>query len=296
MCLGAFVLCAIVLGLNDQCQYARKSVWDKLDGNTDWDEIMELIPQYAREWVAQNPHANLDQLCQAKVELVAHINSRGHKPFATEGESYLYMLSEGEMEDAFEKAVCSQVYVPGADKNVLPPFSSAAAVTTTPVASANPFGDATPTPEANVEVRRANPVEPEAVPIATPDATSQTLSSEQATAAFNWLQDRLQKPHAKSVSYDSKTDSYTWIGPKYGKPMSMPRGQFEAEIWEGYIKSNRTETSPGSKSGSEDTLADPEVRKAQPVHRVLKYHTDVWVQEPDGRWVHIQKHPYWADE
>jgi hypothetical protein len=77
--------------------------------------------------------------------------------------------------------------------------------------------NAVPTPKADVEMRRAEPAEPEAVPTATPGATSQILSSEQATAAFNWLQDRLQKPHAKRVSYDSATDSYTWIGPKYGQ-------------------------------------------------------------------------------
>jgi hypothetical protein len=151
-------------------------------------------------------------------------------------------------------------------------------------------------PSPQPEVRRAEPVEPEAVPTATPSATSQILSSEQATAAFNWLQDRLQKPHAKRVSYDSPTDAYTWIGPKYGQTMSMPRSQFEAEIWVDYLKSHRTETSTASQSGSGDLLAQPDVRKAQPVHRVLKYHTDVWAQEPDGHWVHIQKAPYWADE
>jgi hypothetical protein len=56
-----------------------------------------------------------------------------------------------------------------------------------PVASANSFGDATPTPEPDMEVRRAKPVELKAGPTATRDATSQSLSSEQATVAFNCL-------------------------------------------------------------------------------------------------------------
>jgi hypothetical protein len=66
--------------------------------------------------------------------------------------------------------------------------------------------------------------------------SSQVLSNQQATTAFNWLQDTLNKPHVKIVSYDAGTDSYTWIGPKYGRRMSMPRIQFLVEIWSGYLK------------------------------------------------------------
>jgi hypothetical protein len=66
-------------------------------------------------------------------------------------------------------------------------------------------------------------------------------SDEEATAAFNFLQDRLGKPHVKSVSYDSRTDSYIWIGPASGKRVSMPRSQFEAEIWPEYIKAHPAE-------------------------------------------------------
>jgi hypothetical protein len=85
-----------------------------------------------------------------------------------------------------------------------------------------------------------------------PTTTRQVLSGEQATAAFNSLQDRLHKPHAKSVSYGLGTDSYTWNGPKFGKIMSMPRSQFEAEAWPDYIKAHPTETPSGSSSGIGD--------------------------------------------
>jgi hypothetical protein len=78
--------------------------------------------------------------------------------------------------------------------------------------------------------------------------------------------------------------------------MSMPRSQFEAEIWEDYIKSHPTETATISSSSSGDPPADPQVSKAQASHRVLKYHTDVWVQEPDGRRIHVQRNPYWSKE
>ena len=67
------------------------------------------------------------------------------------------------------------------------------------------------------------------------------MSDEQATAAFNFLQDRLRKPHVKRVSYDPATDSYSWIGPKFGKKMSMPKSQFDAEIWPDYVKAHPTE-------------------------------------------------------
>jgi hypothetical protein len=66
--------------------------------------------------------------------------------------------------------------------------------------------------------------------------SSLILSTPQATTAFNWLQDTLGKPHVRSVIYDAKSDSYIWIGPKYGKRMSMSRAQFLAEIWSGYLK------------------------------------------------------------
>jgi hypothetical protein len=63
-------------------------------------------------------------------------------------------------------------------------------------------------------------------PPTTSNAAPLLVSDQQATAAFNFLQDRLGKPHAKRVWYDPGTDSYSWIGPKFGKKMSMPRSQF----------------------------------------------------------------------
>jgi hypothetical protein len=71
-----------------------------------------------------------------------------------------------------------------------------------------------------------------------PNATPLLVTDEQATAAFNFLQDRLGKPHVKRVWYDPGADSYTWIGPKFGKKMSMPRSQFDAEIWPDYVKAH----------------------------------------------------------
>ena len=71
-----------------------------------------------------------------------------------------------------------------------------------------------------------------------PNATPLLVTDEQATAAFNFLQDRLGKPHVKRVWYDPGADSYTWIGPKFSKKMSMPRSQFDAEIWPDYVKAH----------------------------------------------------------
>lgn len=94
--------------------------------------------------------------------------------------------------------------------------------------------ESTPTP--TPEVRRAEAVVTPA-PTSTvevgyiPDPTDQ-----QATAAFNDLQDQFHRPHAKKVIYDAATDSYHWIGPKTGKKMSMKRSQFDAEIWNAYYK------------------------------------------------------------
>ena len=93
----------------------------------------------------------------------------------------------------------------------------------------------------NMNGKLLNPHVEEKSTESSPTGTPFILNNERATAAFNFLQDRLRKPHVKNVSYDSETDSYMWIGPKSGKKMSMPRSQFEAEIWPDYLKANPIE-------------------------------------------------------
>ena len=45
------------------------------------------------------------------------------------------------------------------------------------------------------------------------------------------LQDALGKPRVKGgVWYDRATDTYNWIGPKFGRPMSEPASQFLHEV------------------------------------------------------------------
>jgi hypothetical protein len=53
------------------------------------------------------------------------------------------------------------------------------------------------------------------------------------------LQDKLNKPHVRNVTYDAKTDSYIWLGTNSGKKMSMKRSQFEAEVWSDYYKNQK---------------------------------------------------------
>jgi hypothetical protein len=56
-------------------------------------------------------------------------------------------------------------------------------------------------------------------------------SNAQASAAMNRLQDALGKPHVKgSVWYDQATDTYNWIGPKFGRQMSEPANEFLNEV------------------------------------------------------------------
>src|SRR5262249_25506301 len=57
-------------------------------------------------------------------------------------------------------------------------------------------------------------------------ADAPPLSPDQATTATNCLTDHNPHSHAlhvERVAYDSATDSYTWTGPKTGKPQSWPR-------------------------------------------------------------------------
>jgi hypothetical protein len=56
-------------------------------------------------------------------------------------------------------------------------------------------------------------------------------SNAQASLAMDRLQDALGKPHVKGgVWYDRATDTYNWIGPKFGRHMSEPAGQFPYEV------------------------------------------------------------------
>jgi hypothetical protein len=70
---------------------------------------------------------------------------------------------------------------------------------------------------------------PQPTPQPTAEPQGTPLSDAEALARFNALQDRNGRPHAKAVHYDSKTDSYDWIGPTKGRKMSEPRDQFESE-------------------------------------------------------------------
>jgi hypothetical protein len=61
--------------------------------------------------------------------------------------------------------------------------------------------------------------------------SSARLSNAEATVAMNRLQDALGKPRVNSgVTYNSKTDTYHWIGPKLGKRMSMPAQEFMSDV------------------------------------------------------------------
>jgi hypothetical protein len=56
-------------------------------------------------------------------------------------------------------------------------------------------------------------------------------TSAQANVAMDRLQDALGKPHVRGgVRYDRATDTYNWIGPKFGRHMSEPASQFLDEV------------------------------------------------------------------
>jgi hypothetical protein len=87
----------------------------------------------------------------------------------------------------------------------------------------------------NPKTTQASNPAPDASP-ALPDPTPMDLApltDEMATAAFNALQDRFHRPHAK-VHYDAATDSYRWIGPRLHKPMSISRKAFNEQIYKDY--------------------------------------------------------------
>jgi hypothetical protein len=52
----------------------------------------------------------------------------------------------------------------------------------------------------------------------------------EATNAFNFLQDKLGKPHVKEVTYDPDADRFRWRGPVSGLRISMSREEFREEI------------------------------------------------------------------
>ena len=108
----------------------------------------------------------------------------------------------------------------------------------TPVEAATPaatIAESTPEPsatETRTEVRKAIPVV--ASPTSTPYVEIPSPTDEEATAAFNDLQDQFGRPHIDHLFYIGSTDSYNWVGPKTHKKMSMKRRQFNLEIWQPY--------------------------------------------------------------
>jgi hypothetical protein len=70
-----------------------------------------------------------------------------------------------------------------------------------------------------------------AKPTVRPATPATRPSNAQASAAMDRLQDALGKPHVKGgVWYDRATDTYNWIGPKFGRQMSEPASQFLYEV------------------------------------------------------------------
>ena len=59
---------------------------------------------------------------------------------------------------------------------------------------------------------------------------SEWAESGDATAAFNFLQDQLGRPHIDEVWYDFDSDLFHWRGPATGNRMAMSREQFTKEI------------------------------------------------------------------
>jgi hypothetical protein len=62
------------------------------------------------------------------------------------------------------------------------------------------------------------------------NATEWTESGD-ATKAFNFLQDKLGKPHIDEVWYDFDSDLFHWRGPATGNRMAMSREKFEEDIF-----------------------------------------------------------------
>jgi hypothetical protein len=92
------------------------------------------------------------------------------------------------------------------------------------------------TTQASNPAPNASPALPDPAP-----ADVAPLTDEMATAAFNTLQDRFHRPHAKVVHYNASTDSYQWIGPRLQKPMSLSRKVFNEQIYKDYT----AEAGPG---------------------------------------------------
>jgi hypothetical protein len=62
-------------------------------------------------------------------------------------------------------------------------------------------------------------------------APTALYSNEQATQLINALQQTKNKPPVRSgVTYDTKNDTYNWIGPEKGRSMSSPRVEFEQDV------------------------------------------------------------------
>jgi hypothetical protein len=94
------------------------------------------------------------------------------------------------------------------------------------------------------------------------------ITPEQATTALNFFQDADQQPRVKSVNYDAKTDSFSWLGPTTGKQMSMRSAEFEDQVLNPYLKAQQ-------KAPSSQPAAAKEVADVKPDAIITSHHEDL---------------------
>ncbi len=115
----------------------------------------------------------------------------------------------------------------------------------------------------------------------------------QSLAAFNFLQDTLQRPHITQIRYDRATDRFYWKGPRTGKEMSMDQERFTTEIWRPYFQwTEAQQVNPVELAQSGD--ATKAFNYAQSGRDAAKIYKAIIEGRPFHDWPHVDQ--AWYDE
>jgi hypothetical protein len=134
-------------------------------------------------------------------------------------------------------------------------FQEVALVSPTPVSQPTQTPTTEPSDQSEIALNRSTPGVSSSS--ATPPVNIPEPTEEQATAAFNDLQDRNHTPHVPKVWYTASNDSFNWTGPKFGKKMSMSRSQFDGEVWADYYKKLTSATNETSTRAEAEPTSSP---------------------------------------
>jgi S1-C subfamily serine protease len=176
---------------------------------------------------------------------VQHVNVRSEKTgemipvvtFTSALDGKSYFISEGEFREAQRDGVVLANYLIERARQDYPPTSLDESRAIAAMSAVKIYGsEAKDAPYVKFYVDLAISMADAEMKVFTATGTTDEVgrrrpNNVEASAAMDRLQDAKGKPHVKGgVRYDVRTDTYNWVGPKFGRQMSEQGDQFLSEV------------------------------------------------------------------